>query len=269
MSSFDDLTNSVTCRFNHVIKAACSSLFELLDLNNFWYYKLTNDGHYSYFGTHIEISEYFSAQKLYIKFPYYRHPKHFTSGISLQETVPDPSTAIASMGKLGIHHSLLIMKKNQDGVESFGFSSGNSDGKQLSKMLAEVPLLRLFTDKFREENPLIFSKLKDNQIDLASLIGPEFFSPIIKMDSQFIRDKRSFLTQLGVSPNESLTLNDIKAIRLLLEGYSANEMGNRTFRSKRTVEHHLERIKDKLLCRSKAELIRKVRELERLGYLEA
>ena len=84
------------------------------------------------------------------------------------------------------------------------------------------------------------------------LVGANFFS------------EKKFLKNLGIEV--SCSVREIEVMKLLLEGYSASQIGKEIFLSRRTIEHHLERIKDKLGCTSRAELIQKARELEALEY---
>ena len=112
----------------------------------------------------------------------------------------------------------------------------------------------------------LFSKMEDRQIDLAGLMGPVFhekIDPVIL--EQVAREK--FLKEIGIGMGCSLTMMECKVMRTLVKGYSVNQIGKQLFRSKRTVEHHVERIKIKLGCDSRAELVQKARELEELGYL--
>ena len=135
-------------------------------------------------------------------------------------------------------------------------------------LLCELPLLKLFTQKFREDNQLLFSAIDDYPIDLTRVIGPDFyknrFSGILPNRSA---QRQAVLKKMGVDFERRLTSREIEILKLLLLGYSAGKVATQIHLSKRTVEHHIERIKDSLGCDSKAELIQKGIELERIGCL--
>jgi len=143
MSSYLDLVQLITVRFHDRILRSCAPLFDCLNLNHFWYYKIRNDGRFAFFDSNIPWCEYYGGEKLYLTHPYLRHPKFH---------------------------------------------------------------------------------------DISNL--------------------------------SSIELN---VMNLLLEGYSAAQIALRLFRSSRTVEHHIERIKEKLGCCSKGELIQKARKMERFN----
>ena len=65
--------------------------------------------------------------------------------------------------------------------------------------------------------------------------------------------KKLFLSKS--SPSPYLTAKEIEIYYYCIFGYSAPDIANLLHRSKRTIESHLENIKDKLNCKKQAELI--------------
>lgn len=65
-----------------------------------------------------------------------------------------------------------------------------------------------------------------------------------------------------LSPKES------EVTQWMLRGYSAGKLAPKAFFSRRTAEHHVESMKQKLGCSIKAELIQIAREMERMGIFE-
>ncbi len=266
MAAFDDLTSAITVKYNTSINKFASSIFTYLSLNNFWYYRVTNTGTFTFFGTHISCCEYFAANHLYRDYYYYRHPRFFQSGISLQKAVIDPSS-VNMMQNYNLNHSLLMMEKTRDGIEGFGFSAEHQHESQLNRMLSEIPLLRLFTEHFRKENPQIFKQLETHKIDLKRLIGSTFDTPPQHPPTPQQTEKQKLLKKLGMDFLDDLSTHEIQIVKRLLDGYSASQIATHVYRSKRTIEHSLERIKEKMYCASKLELIQKARYLETLGLL--
>ncbi len=236
-------------------------------MNHFWYYKLTNNGFITFIGSHAEWTEYFATEKLYLKYPYCRHPKYLQEGVYLYKDVQEKSLRhICNIGqdKFNIQMSLKIQVKIADGIEVFGFSSSVSNDAQTTLFLNQVPSFYLFMKWFRENNRNIFNKMEDNFVDLANLIEPAFYE---KSDflSAGLNSRKQFLEKIGMSYLNLLTSKEMKIVKLVFQGYSAGKIAQQIFLSKRTVEHHIERIKQKLSCDSKFELIQKARELELLG----
>lgn len=271
MNSYDDLVKSISFKFNDRIKSACIKLFDCFNLNHFYYYKISNLGGFSFFDSNASWGEYFSAEKLYLGYRYLRHPKYFQDSILLlnSSNVEDENVRkIYDSGreKFDFMTDLKVINRMSDGFEAYGFSSNTSNENQVSLLLSELPMLRLFVKWLKVDNRFLFSKLEDSQISLVELIGDSFYNNPFSNKSQVI-SKQALLQKMGIEGGESLTTRESEVIRLVLQGYSAGRVASQLYLSKRTVEHHIERIKQKLRCESKAELIQKARELEILGVV--
>lgn len=270
MSAFLDMTHAVTSRYHEKIKKSLAYLFNLFKLSNFGYYKITNSGEYTYFGTHVGWSEYFAAEKLYETFPYYRHPKYAQIGVSIwssAEKGPFLDTLNFARDKFNIYHGLATIRKIQNGVEGFVFCPNSSEVTHLSFLINSLQMFDLFIKKFREDNENLFHAAEENRIDLRKLMGPVFFErsvPVICQENV----KQAFLQEMGIESG-NFTPVESDVAKLLLKGYSASQIGKQFYRSKRTIEHHIERIKEKLSCHSRCELVQKVRELEGLGIFSS
>lgn len=269
MSSFREILRKVSCRFNDEIQKACNPLFEALNLNQFLYYKIKSNGSFTFLGNYADWYEYFESEQFHINYPYFRDPKYQKSGIVLlkevQDSLLEPSFN-AGRDKFNLNISLKVMHKTDDCIESFGFSSSSANERQTAILLNAVPLFRLFVKKFREENRALFSRLEDTQTNIAKLIGPSFYERSSVMPE--LPGSNFLLGSIGIEAKNCLTPHEVAVTRLMLKGYSASQIGRQLFRSKRTIEHRIEKIKDKLLCRSKRELMQKAQELEQFGCLE-
>lgn len=265
MDAFKEMTKAVTLRYSENIRKKYSNFFHKLNINNFWHFKTTNEGKYYYFGTNSECSEYFSENKFYLDYPYYRHPKHFHSGISFMKDVVDNNyTEIqrSLMRKYNHQHPILFMNKTHEGIEAFGFCSNNESSQQIGLLINQIPILQQFCKKFITDNQSITLSLKENQIDLAKIIGSKFYEagpPVLPPIPTNLNETFGLDYLISKTEKEILTW--------VILGLSAFQISIRLNRSKRTVEHHLERLKNKLDCSSKAELIQKGRELEKWGCL--
>ncbi len=271
MSSYNDLIRKVSCNFNDEIKRASSAVFECLNLNYFYYHKITDSGHLTLLGSDPAWVEYFGAQKFYVSNPFHRNSNSFRNCfVVLKNVVSNDFNQIMVEGRerFNFHFNLQIMNRTVDGVETFGFSSPTSDDLQIAMLINELPLINLFINKFRLENRRIFSKLDDNKVDLAKLVGPDFHVETLPAIPKCC-GRQVFLRKMGIECGELLSPREVEVMKLLLLGYSAGKIAPQIYLSKRTVEHHIERIKQKLGCESRAELIQKARELEAFGYFRS
>lgn len=253
MNALYDITKRVTCKYSNQIKKACLPLQESFQLSDVWYFKTLNSGYGSYFSSHPEWSEFFASQDFFLNFPLIKHPTALESGVFLFNDLNDENfSKISSLAqeKFQIHHSLAILQRTPDGIEGFGVSANSSQGPHLTSLINELPLLTAYFKKFKETYPSLFSKMEENLIDFESLIGPSFLEG--KKQSPF--KKESIFKFLEI---DQLTDRECEVLYLLSKGQSAPSIGKSLFLSKRTIEHYIEKLKLKLDCSSKQELIEK------------
>lgn len=267
MSPYQDLVQNVTLRLNDKISKTYSRLFEYYNFNHAWYYKITNEGHFSLMDSNPEWLQYCISNDSFSHYDYYRHPKYFSEGIIWQNNPSNENfSKHISVGKERYNYQLYLrfLNKTTDGVECYGFTSDSCSEIQMSILLNGLPYLRRFIHKVKDNNSYLFAKLKENQIDLAKHIGSSFYE---KPNLPLSHLSKSHLLQ-GFNTNiPALSEVELNMIKLLIEGHSASQIGKELFRSKRTIEHRIEKIKEKFNCYSKVELIQKARELELIGYL--
>ncbi len=101
---------------------------------------------------------------------------------------------------------------------------------------------------------------------MATLKGAAYQKLPFELFPQHV-DRENFLEKLGLDIPKSLTQKELNVLKHLVSGKSASKIADQLLISSRTVEHLLERIKDKLDCSNKAELIQKIHNLDSFGYL--
>lgn len=263
------MIQAITVKHHNKIKKAFVPLFKFLNLNEFWYYKIWDSGDKVYFGSNPEWSEFYVSNHYNFDSPVNCHPKFYRSGTFTFTTVKSFAEAQSlpeAKKRFNIHPNLLVINKLEEAMEGFGFSSPSPENKQVELLLSELPLLKLFFKKFREQNSPLFSELEENKINLKKMLGSKFFENRFLPDSN--REQRiALLKSLGLSNFESLTDREIDVCKRLMRGFSAGQIAIQIQASKRTVEHRIERIKEKLNCYSKSELVGMIIEADQLGCL--
>lgn len=271
-SVYSKMIQSTAVRYADEIRKYCKELSRSFNLCHFWYYRLTHDGHIASLGTHLGWMEYFASEEFYLKYPYVRQPKYLKDSIVLHKDSQEEALKeiySSCREKFGMQQSLQILQKTPEGIEEFGFSSKSSSDVQTSIFINEIPLLRLFIKQFRKDNQRILRKIEDDQVNIAEMMGADFYNRKTLVDSQF-PEKGALLERMGIRSGVSLNPVEVDTMKLLLDGYSASQIAGRLHRSKRTIEHRIERMKNKLECESKVELIQKAQifmQLESLGSI--
>ena len=256
-------------KFQQKIKNLASPLIDHFGLSEFYHYRLSESGHYVNVGLNAESEEfYFSDPSHLFITPYFRHPKYYNNGVSYIQAIEDEKYAklvnfIGSQFKCT--WSLQIMRKTKERIDAYGFGLNSSNLRQHLTFYRALPILNRFIDHFNEKIAPYEHILEDTQVDVASILGSKFFEPPVPI----MLDPVScvpLLKEMGLTPTSSLTLKEIDVIKHLLNGSSASLIADYLCLSPRTVKHHIERIKDKFNCSTKANLFKVLRHLETMGY---
>ncbi|MBA3603272.1 MAG: response regulator transcription factor [Parachlamydiaceae bacterium] len=272
MTSSDEMLKRTSFLYHEKIKKSSAPLSTYFSITHFSYVKITNSSRISILSNRPEWLEHYLGEKFYLVQPHFRrHPNTYQTGITLPGQIPDREYRSAmeiAQNDFLIHPGLVITQKRSDGVELFGFDLKCSTPILNELLINELPLLRKFTEKFREENIFLFNLLDDYQFDLQDIMGKDF-----RFDTEnaamTLPNRNLCLREMGFGLDKSATLStrEIEVLQFLLQGASASIIAEELNLSKRTIEHYVERLKNKLVCYSKMELIAKAREIEQLGYL--
>lgn len=268
MRTPEEMTRNLSRMFYNKLKKFTLPLVNHLGVSQFCYYKITDSGLFVFLSFRPDWEEYCFAEKLYLFDPTIRHPKFCDSGIIDVRAIKDETwwnkvNQVAS-NKFNINYRLALRNKIANGVEIFAFALNSADPFQHVALMNEIPLLHLFIQRFRDKFSSLQLTLEDNFVDMASLLGPSFYQDTALVP-KFVQ-REQFLKEMGIEIPK-LTFRELEIARQLPKGYTASQIGNELFISTRTVEHHLERIKDKFCCSSKSDLIQRVQELESLDCL--
>jgi DNA-binding CsgD family transcriptional regulator len=169
--------------------------------------------------------------------------------------------------KYNVHQVMEVINKTEDGLEAYGFGLNSNDLQQHLGFYNATPLIQLFIDRIKEELNPHKAQLEEYQVDIATLIGPDYHKPPVPLMLEPIQYD-SFLKHLNLSPSTPLTSRELQVVKYLLDGYPASHIADCLLLSKRTVEHYIDNIKHKFNCIAKSDLIKILRRLESIGYLE-
>ncbi len=95
----------------------------------------------------------------------------------------------------GINLHIHLLKKIPEGIEGYGFGTHSKLALRDEHLLNELTVLRKFIQYFHEENKNIFNIIYDNQVNLGSHIGSEFYENA--MLSREPKDREEFLRKIG------------------------------------------------------------------------
>lgn len=266
MDDFKNKIHKVSIQNQYKIKMAIKPLSKIFKVNYFYYCSVSNLGSYTSFSSNPDWNRYWFDEKLHQEAFYFLQPQNYRRGITISfpffENKFHKIQCIARE-KFNIHYVIEITYKNKDGIESYGFSTDAFDESIVTQYSTGLSYLKLFFKQFRENNENIFNQLNDNQVNIASEIGPAFFEPISPITPSL---DYSFLKEIGFDISSDLSSRERSVCEHIIKGLSASEIAKRIGLSKRTVEYYIENIKFKLNCLFKSELVQKCLDLESIGY---
>jgi DNA-binding CsgD family transcriptional regulator len=147
-----------------------------------------------------------------------------------------------------------LIERGKNDCEFFQFGSSKKDHKILEYYLNNLDLLKLFIFYFKDKFFRIIARLANQRI----LIPPEpkQESTIITLESdQFKSEIFHKINRFYLSNDTYLTKKEVECLKWLASGKSAEEIAVIISCSKRTVEKHIEIMKEKLDCTKQSQLI--------------
>ncbi len=267
MKSFQHLLNLLlSSRYKDEMVRSVAPLFEFIGINHLWYYRITNDGKYTFVGSHLKWIEYCLESSLLSSFACLSHPNNIKAGIEIMKATEDEKYKEVmqdAWNKFGINFNINVIEKTHNGIEAFGFASNCNDVKSDERIINNLPILKTFISAFKVQNKKVFELISENPINLPSIFGENYFE---NSKEQFTTlNRQVLLSKLGFKELLELTAREIDVLKYMLHGYPSSYIAENLKISKKTVENYLATIKCKLGCENKVKLIEKARTIDSLG----
>lgn len=247
-----------------------------LDIQHFYYFRITDEGNNFVFSSRPEINEYYFENKLYLNGPFLRHPQNFQSGFFFFDDIEKEkyNNSLALVAKSFKYRPVIgLCKREKNYAEFFNFWSDTQDS-QNSKYLdpSFLNLLTSYAEHFKKKNQSILYSDAAPHHNLKALIGEKFskIDPYRKIQEEE-NLKRMFLNEIGLSSYvrqaELLSNREKQCVQLMLKGKSSKEIAEDLILSPRTVEHYFNHIKNKFNCQFKNEVFTISEKLIELGLI--
>lgn len=152
---------------------------------------------------------------------------------------------IDSHTMFNIHYGITIVRKTAHWHDFFNFGTPHHDPSAIGQILGQIEALQGFVNNFYDKAKHLILKLESHAIQLDKLV------PAGK-ENESSKNGRLYL---GPKYNYSyLTQKELQCLEYLITGKTAAEIGVITHSSSRTVEKHIEHIKNKLRCKTLFEM---------------
>jgi DNA-binding CsgD family transcriptional regulator len=257
------------------IKQLCQPLDEHFGLTSFVYRKSYNDGTEINISNQPEWVKYvYSNAYLFQESAFDKHPDYYESGVVLWSQLK--GHVILEHARLfDIDHGVTIMKKVADGVELCYFGTKQDRPEVVARYINNIDLLDRFILYFKEQASDIIKKADKNRLVIPNKfeLTKTHADDLKATQPDLSRDDFLKATQLhefhfnGKCAGITFSATEIKIIEYLLKGMTSEEIGKAIFRSSRTVEDYLGKLREKLNVKTKSQLIQKLSSSEFAAYL--
>jgi DNA-binding CsgD family transcriptional regulator/ribosomal protein L25 (general stress protein Ctc) len=266
-------------KFREKIKKIAEPLLRCFKCDYFIFYQVTNKGGMNYVSTDIEaLSQYFGND--YHKFDrQLRLPEKFVSGVCYSKG----NLNVLEKFPYNREFAYVIKTKERMMVFALDIKGKKSLLPLVGRAIRNEFLFESYANFFLNEMKPIIRRMDEQAVNLRKDLENPYFneelllftqeecSTLLKdiglLRSQYAdalfptpQERLTFLREIGLLDRgyiENLTLREFECLKLYVFGYTAAEIANKLHLAYRTIEHRIEKIKCKLGCFTRSELIRK------------
>lgn len=273
MSDFNRMVYQHTIKESNKIKKICAPLHQQFQVKHFWYSQTTQDGNYFSLASNPEMHDYYHSSNLHRFSPFFHDPLLIEPGFYFYSAIQDQKfqqTFNDCSDKLQMSFGGSLVIKQESIMYRFGYAFDKKVGTSISNIiLNNISLLQKFNDYFVKEANCLIKKAQEDCIHLPTEMGacyheaPKGMGYYLNLDAKF-----QFLDSLGLIRQEmvkKLSKREVDILKLFHAGLNARQIAAAVYVSPRTVEKHLESIKNKLNCFKKTDLHRQAHLLHHAG----
>lgn len=237
------------------IKAICKPLFDKLNISYFDYARFYPDNTVFGLFTDADYVDFFRNHEAYQNGP----KAILTPGKHLWSTYIDGQFLHEASHYHRHAHGLTLINELPDYVEVCNFATSPDNIKIVELYLNGTDYLYRFLGHFKEQAAKIIKRCEQHRITLPAFEPPE--------PSNYLERAERFLQELSLDKvywverngqTHKLTQREAECLSAVLSGKTYKLTGLELDISPRTVETHIEKIKNKLDCYSKSDLINAV-----------
>lgn len=222
-------------------------LKDYFGLTSFVYLKSFNDGSEIRLSNQPEWLSYFYEHELYKFSLFERHPSEYIKAYVPWTGLTIYNTVLEKARQFNIDHGITFIEPCADGCEFFFIGTKVDRADVMPKYLANIDLLRRFLDHFREKAGPLIQEASHHKITI-----PGKFDAAPKLFCLKELNRSGFLNEPDFV---EFTARELECMRLLAKGYTQKMIAKELDISIRTVETHLNHVKDKTHTHSRGELV--------------
>jgi len=251
------------------VSQICSPLFEFIGVKNFDWIRTYSDGTKARLTTNPKWAEHYFNQDYYKDSQFERHPSLYRSGISIWDYVNSSPHHIDTDMENNFQraHGLSILDVKEDFMDQFLFTTSPEKEGINSLYLCHMQELIKFTQYFLQKGSFLIEKVANDKIDFL-FDSHTFYLPdgssLLKTPEAVNFKEQIKIDKINVLSKDNkivcLTKRETECLYYYTTGRTIKEIGKQLIISPRTVEDHLNNIRDKTGYRNLVDLADTLRE---------
>lgn len=230
------------------ISNICYPLFERLSFNYFHYFRMYKDGSALVLYSRMDWNDYFCDMDYKAEIPLPDHKiKLGKPTLCLWQGTLQDQVVKDAQNLFNLYHPLGITIAHKDYFESFVFAAHQGNNNVINTYFNNTELLLNFIDIFKSKAINLIKEAEKCKVIIPTPNRPD--------EINILNNLSSALTIKGNYGKVEITIKEMETLRLLRQGLTAKEIASRFSRSPRTIESHLDNLKDKLGCNKKSQLM--------------
>lgn len=270
MKKFYEHSVEFTEKYNNNLKKVCEPLFNFFGMNYFFYAYISYNLKCCVIGTHIDLVQHYLCERLFRYNPFLILPQNLKTGVYLYSSVADNKfqTSITNVEqKFRVRHNCIITQQDKEGCHTYGFASPIDHFGKENLIVNQNALFKQFIKYFHMEMAPIIDSLHANGVSISDKENCyDIRIPSIELSDL---EKQKFLKIIGLIKNEKIlegiTRREKEYLQNLVRGKSNKQIATDFNISLRTVEHYIEKLREKFHCYSRGELIERLIALKEMG----
>ena len=246
---------------NHIFVTARADIDQIVrpvkdffGFNYIFYIKHFNDGSEIRLSNYPAWTEFFYKNKLHNQCSFHTHPKYFKKehivNIAPLSFTPYCSESYIKLNKdFGMDHDIMFINPCDDGCEFFCMNAHPDQPEVMARYLPHIDLLERFFNYFKEQAAPIIQQAYNQRIYI-----PNKYTEAPQFASKEAFDRKAFLASLNLQ--NPFSARESECAKLLVKGHTHKMIAQSLNISPRTVNAHIEHIKQKTNTSSKAALLK-------------
>ncbi len=257
MTALMSLDNHKYLHYTDDIKTICSPIFECTDIDCFLYVRVYEDNRRLQLGTNPDWLRHYVEHDYHVRTPLTNNVDTQQNHYILYNTCMENEVFQAAVNDFDMHDGIILTNKMDKYIEFFHFSSKSPQNNCLQFYLNNLNLLEKFNLYFKESAQDIIAETKPliTASPQKSILPKETLNLLCEQEAAVLEDIQFDTLCLSVGNDiVFLTKYELVCLTEYLHGKTAKEISDSIFRSRRTVEHHIKMIKNKLRCKNRMEV---------------